>query len=179
MNQHSACLLAVEDPNPRSPQVIDAQVPYSRGFRPLPSGLLRHLSLLACVYTLIETPAIFGSMGPALRPWTTMPSADFCPFITPPRGDAGPLGHMNRSPRVLRAHFPPTYPSHIHPHLPGDIGLCIFVPARPGVNASDALPVLRAGSLHSASSTHHLAMMPPESFRDGSCHQGPQGSFTP
>jgi len=178
MNQHSACVLAVEDPNPRSPQVIDAQVPYSRGFRPLPSALLRHLSLLACVYTLIETPAIFGSMGPALRPWTTMASADFCASIAPPLDGTGPFGQTHRSPRVLRCNFPPTYPSHLHTHLPGDIGLCIAWPARPDVHASYALPVRRAGSLHSASSTHHLAMMPPESFRDGSCHQGTQGSCT-
>ena len=160
INQHSACVLAVEDPNPRSPWVIDTQVPYSRGFRPLPSGLLRHLSHLACVYTLIETPAIFGSMGSALRPWTTMASADFCTFIAPPLGSAGPFGQTYRPPRVLRGHFPPIHPSHIHTHLPGDIGLCIFVPARPDVHASYALPVRRAGSLHSASSRHHLAMTP-------------------
>ena len=84
--------------------------------------------------------------------------ADFCLLVIPPLGETSPLGQLGRPPRVLRSHFPPTYPSHLHTHLPGDIGLCIFVPARPDVNASDALHVLRAGSLHSASSRHHLTV---------------------
>ena len=89
-----------------------------------------------------------------------MPSADFCPFITSPRDDAGLSRQMDRPPRVLHGYFPPTYPSHLHTHLPGDIGLCIFWPARPVVYASYALHVLQAGSLHSASSRHHLTMTP-------------------
>lgn len=91
-----------------------------------------------------------------------MPSADFCPLITPPRGGAGSLEHTDRSPRVLRCYFPPTYPSHIRPHLPGDIGLCIYVPARPDEDASDALHVLRAGNLPAPSSRRSLAVSPLE-----------------
>jgi hypothetical protein len=86
-----------------------------------------------------------------------MPSADFCPSVAPPRDGASPLGPTGRSPRVLHCYFPPTYPSHIHLHLPCDIGLCIYVPTRPDADASDALHVLRAGSLLAPSSRHCLA----------------------
>ncbi len=111
------------------------------------------------VSSRLRLPFRFIEFGPSLLVGeATMPSADFCPPITSPRGHAGSLEQAGRSPRVLRCYFPPTYPSHIHPHLPSDIGLRIFAPARPDVNASDALPVRRAGSLHSASSRHHLTV---------------------
>jgi hypothetical protein len=87
-----------------------------------------------------------------------MPSADFCAFIAPFHSGTGPFGQVHRSPRVLRNYLPPIYLSHIHPHLPGDIGLYRYVTARPDVDASDALHVLQAGSLPSPSSRHHLTI---------------------
>jgi hypothetical protein len=105
----------------------------------------------------LRFPFRFIEFGPSpLVGGATMPSADFCPPIAPPRDGASPRGPTGRSPRVLRCYFPPTYPSHIHPHLPCDIGLCIYVPARPDGDASDALHVLRAGSLPAPSSRHRL-----------------------
>jgi len=59
----------------------------------------------------------------------TMPSADFCPSILPSH-DGSSTGQANRSPRVLRTDFPPTYPSHLHPPLPnGYWALGILAPS--------------------------------------------------
>jgi len=108
----------------------------------------------------VETLTFSGSSSLGLRLTTTMPSADFCPFITSPIDDTSPFGQTGRSPQVLRCYFPPIRSSHIHTHFSSGIGLCIFVPTRPDMYASYALPVRRAGNLHSASSGHHFTMIP-------------------
>jgi len=86
-----------------------------------------------------------------------MPSADFCPLITPTLDGVSQLWQTDRPPRVLRTHFPPIHPSHLLPPLPDDYRASGFMPPRPGAVASYALRVPRAGGLPAASFRPRLA----------------------
>lgn len=52
------------------------------------------------------------------------------------------------------------YLSHLRPHPPGDIGLRVTLPPRPGADASHALAVRQAGTLLTASFRPRLATTP-------------------
>ena len=68
----------------------------------------------------VSVPSALSCSGLPFLHEGTMPSADFCLGILPPHDGSSPFGHTDRSPRVLRTDFPPTYPSHLHPSLPDD-----------------------------------------------------------
>ena len=96
-----------------------APLPYSRGFRPLPSGLAPDVSTrpsAAPVVIEIQGSCPFTSCSALcrlVRP-TRMASADFCQPIPTPL-DAGSTRQVGRPPRVMRATFIP-YTRRIYSH---------------------------------------------------------------
>src|SRR5215510_10103357 len=87
---------------------LDAPFPYSRDFRPLPSGGDSGISAILSApprvakfkrQSFLRVRAFSPVAGP------TMPSADFCHPITPPLDDASSR-QDDRPPRVLRTHLP-------------------------------------------------------------------------
>ncbi len=71
---------------------------------------------------------MFGPSPPCAA--ATMPSADFCPPIAPPRGDSSPSADGQTS-RGKTRDFRPIYPLHLRPSGPGGIGLRVSLPPRP------------------------------------------------
>src|SRR3990172_4086860 len=145
--------------------VVDAPVPCSRGFRPLPLGRAWRIPAPSSASVItIERPASLrrltfspSPVGPLLRPLLTS--------AVPSRRLAAPVAHLlpgagrqisQGNARDLRA----IHLSHLRPHLPGDIGLRVFWPPRPNADASYALPVRQAGTLLTASFGPHLAVTP-------------------
>src|SRR5215813_10667229 len=86
---------------------LDAPFPYSRDFRPLPSGGDSGISAILSAPPRVakfkrQSFLRVRAFVPVAE--TTMPSADFCHPITPPLGVAS-TRQDGRPPRVSRTHF--------------------------------------------------------------------------
>lgn len=137
------------------PCPFDAQRPYSRRCRRLPSGAARasrpsglrllrtseysasngsNSSALRRGGTALRSPAVSALSGQCLdrsgrRPTTTMASADFCHDIAAPFDAASPKAPRQISQGKTRD-FPPTHPPHLRRLDPDDLRLRVDWPSR-------------------------------------------------
>ena len=135
--------------------MFDAPCPYPCGFRPLLSGGLRHLRPPVCasnhpmrlwhLSTLHVQAFILNTELLCLLLTFVRPS----PYLS---AQGSPLWQTGGSPRVLRTHFHPIYPSHLLPRLLDDyrvLNLVAFSPRRGCViyaSCSSARTLLTASS---------------------------------
>lgn len=120
--------------------VPTAPCPCSRGFRPRPSGRAPGIPARPSASSRTIEPS---ACRPALhvRPFAarfrqaTMASADPCRPIPTPRSAGSTPDTTGADRQVSQGKtrdLRPTYPPHIRPDPPGDIGLRVSVPPRPG-----------------------------------------------
>ena len=135
--------------------------PNSRGFRPLPSGVVPGISAKRSASpVIIEIPGSYPihhvrAFNPVDGP--TMPSADFCLSIETPHDAPSPKANRQTSPG--NAHpLSRLCPPHIRPRLPCSYWTLKIFAFSSDAGASYAIPVRRASALPKASFRFHLAM---------------------
>jgi len=105
------------------PWTFDAPSPYSREFRPQPSGSPQ-ASQPSCLHLLrpsrLGTLPSFHVRASILCAMATMPFADFYSPFRSPLDDISPMADEQISPGITHSLSPPTYLSHLLPRLPDD-----------------------------------------------------------
>ncbi len=141
-------------------RVFDTPFPYSRGFRPLPSGRDSGLSAILSVSpstSKFKRQSFLPVRAFAPVAGATMPSADFCRFITPPLGDPSPVANRQPSPGI--AHPPSRFcPPHIRQDFPCRYWTLSLLALSSSLAASYAISVRQASVLPAASFRFHLTM---------------------
>src|ERR1051325_11203330 len=168
-SRHSLCM----------PWKFDAPRPYLSRFRRYPSGLAR-ASQPSCLRLQLPSNASCRSLfmcgpSPRLRR-VTLTVADFHRFIASPYDDAG-LSAQRRISQGKARDFRSIYPPHLRPSGPDDIGLPACLPLRPPdvrlIRFVYLGPELCLWLL-----SHPASLRRSCHSATGSCHQGPQRTFT-